>query len=275
MMKLSPKIATLCFVVAMQVPIAAHAQLARAPADSADDGPVVHLMLGGGPFIEPRFPGSSDFSLGFFPQIEIWSDDERFPAEPPDETLSIELVGVEGAGQAGLTVNGSARRHSDDLDYALAPIGFGVEFGGYASTYITPNLRLRGEVRQGIGGHKALTGDLQADWVVRTADDRLVATIGPRVRWGSDKYNRAYFGVTPAEATATGLSAYAPHSGIYAVGAMAGAQYRVSARWGLFGFAGYGRLIGQAARSPIVRQGGSRDQLTTGMALTYTFDIRR
>jgi outer membrane protein len=46
-------------------------------------------------------------------------------------------------------------------------------------------------------------------------------------------------------------------------------------RWGLFGFARYERLVGDAAKSPIVREFGSRNQLSGGIGLNYTFTIPR
>jgi outer membrane protein len=43
----------------------------------------------------------------------------------------------------------------------------------------------------------------------------------------------------------------------------------------VFGYARYARLVGDAAKSPIVRQFGSRNQLSGGIGLNYTFVIRR
>ena len=92
-----------------------------------------------------------------------------------------------------------------------------------------------------------------------------------RVRWGSAKYNRAYFGVA-APGLGPVLPAYQPGSGIYAVGAVAGIHLPVGQRLGLFSYAGYDRLTGAAARSPIVKA-GSQDQFSAGLALTYRFSI--
>jgi outer membrane protein len=43
----------------------------------------------------------------------------------------------------------------------------------------------------------------------------------------------------------------------------------------LFGYARYERLVGDAARSPIIRALGSRNQLSGGVGLNYTFTIHR
>ena len=52
-------------------------------------------------------------------------------------------------------------------------------------------------------------------------------------------------------------------------------EFNFNAGWGMFGFARYERLVGDAARSPIVREFGSRNQLSAGIGLNYTFTIRR
>ena len=41
----------------------------------------------------------------------------------------------------------------------------------------------------------------------------------------------------------------------------------------MFGFARYERLVGDAAKSPIVREFGSRNQLSAGIGLSYTFTV--
>jgi outer membrane protein len=43
----------------------------------------------------------------------------------------------------------------------------------------------------------------------------------------------------------------------------------------MFGFARYERLVGDAAKSPLVRELGSRTQLSAGIGLNYTFTIAR
>jgi outer membrane protein len=69
------------------------------------------------------------------------------------------------------------------------------------------------------------------------------------------------------------LPIYRPSGGVHAVAVASGVTYALSNRWGLFGFARYERLVGDAAKSPIVRQFGSRNQLSGGIGLNYTFTI--
>jgi outer membrane protein len=46
---------------------------------------------------------------------------------------------------------------------------------------------------------------------------------------------------------------------------------QLTPRWGIYTYAGLDRLVGDAADSPVVRQFGSRNQLSAGAALTFTF----
>ena len=78
-------------------------------------------------------------------------------------------------------------------------------------------------------------------------------------------------GVAPADAVPSGLPAYDPGGGIHAYGATASAITQFSPRWGLSAYAKYDRLTGDAADSPIVLTYGSRDQISFGAGLTYTF----
>ena len=98
-----------------------------------------------------------------------------------------------------------------------------------------------------------------------------MVSLGPRLLFSDGRYQRAYFGVTPAASLASGLPVYRPGSGIYGVAVASGVTYTLNDRWGLFGFGRYERLVGDAARSPIVRELGSRNQISAGIGLNYTF----
>lgn len=260
-------------------PAMALSVLLAVPAAAQDpvpaDRPDRLVMLGAGPRLEPAYPGASSTTLGGFPVVNVWRENEPFPVETPDEAKGLKLVGLRKSIAAGIGFAIAPRRKVEDAPPGLDPIGFGIEAGPYVEGYITPHLRVRGEARQGIGGHKALTGDLALDLVLRGSNDRQLLTIGPRARFASGEYNRRFFGIDPAAASRSGLTEYRPSGGLYAIGAMAGAYQPLGKRWGLFGFAGFDRLQGDAARSPLVRQLGDRNQFSAGLALTYVFRIER
>ena len=86
-----------------------------------------------------------------------------------------------------------------------------------------------------------------------------------------DKFHDAYFSVRPEDAGPSGLPAFDAKAGIQGVGATMGYSRQFTERWGIYSYASYERLVGDAADSPIVRTLGSRNQLSGGIALSYTF----
>jgi outer membrane protein len=105
--------------------------------------------------------------------------------------------------------------------------------------------------------------------------DNYVFSVGPRLLVSDARYQRAYFGVDAAAALASGLPAYRPSGGVHAVALASGASYQFNPAWGMFGYARVERLIGDAAKSPIVRAVGSRNQVSAGLGLSYTFNVKR
>jgi MipA family protein len=246
--------------------------LAQTAPDPASDRPARRIMLGTGIQATPSYPGASSNSAGFLPLFDSWKEGEPIPVESPDEGFGFPVVGKRGGLAAGPAMAIAETRAASDVP-GLAKIGFGMEAGGFVEVWPVERLRLRAELRQGIGAHKALLGDLAADLVWRSSapGESAVATIGPRLRWGSAKYNRAYFGV-PAPSPVAGFAPYEPGAGLYAVGVNAGLRLPLGKTFGLYTYAGYDRLTGPATDSPIVRA-GSRDQVSAGAALTYRFSL--
>ena len=76
----------------------------------------------------------------------------------------------------------------------LGNVNFAVQAGGFAEFWPMPWLRLRGEVRQGIGGETGVTGDVFLDGVVPIGQWRLSG--GPRLTLQSAAAINPYFGIT-------------------------------------------------------------------------------
>ena len=78
-----------------------------------------------------------------------------------------------------------------------------------------------------------------------------------------------FFGVTPVSAQTLGVPVWQPDTG----SELASLEYDLflptSRRTGLAASLEYGRLLGDAAASPLVRQYGSRNQLTASLAFVY------
>jgi outer membrane protein len=221
-----------------------------------------------GPQLSPSWPGADKFSVGPYVDVSRTRESE-FVFEAPDESFGSPLL------QSGNFAFGPAfgfigKRTASDIGADLPKVGLSVEAGAFGQVNLTPELRVRLEGRKGISGHKGWTGEVSADYVARQGDDWLFS-IGPRVTLGDAKYTRAYFGVTPAAAATSGLTAYDPGGGIQSVGVTAGYHRMLGKRWGIAVYGRYDRLVGDAADSPVTRELGSRSQPSGGIALSYTF----
>jgi outer membrane protein len=221
-----------------------------------------------GPQLVPSFPGADEVSIRPLVDVARARGDDPFAFEAPDESFGPVLIRG-GGWQLGPALGFEGQRSRDDTNGLLPKVGFTVEVGGFFQYQITPALRVRTEVRHGIGGHKGLIGIVGADYVARDAD-RWLFSLGPRVTFANARYNRAYFGTEGASPAATS-PAFRADGGLQAVGATAGFITQITPRWGIYSYAKYDRLVADAGRSPVVRSFGSRNQLSGGVALSYTF----
>jgi MipA family protein len=242
------------------------------PAAAQDDNDLrVRVGLGGQ--LKPDFIGSDDTELRPLWDLDLARGADPFPFEAPDDSFGIRLFS-EGGFTAGPAANIEWKRKESDVGAPVGRVKTTVEVGGFAEYQASETIRFRADLRKGVGGHDGLVGSFGADRVWRDGD-RYVFSIGPRVLFSNARFQRAYFGVDSGAALASGLPAYRPDGGIYAVAAASGLSYQFNPRWGAFGFARYERLVGDAAKSPIVRDLGSRDQLSGGIGLSYTFSVKR
>jgi len=222
-----------------------------------------------GPELSPSFPGASGVSFGPFLEGDIARGDAPFEFEAPDESFGLPVLNLGGI-EMGPAMGFQRKRKEDAAGPGLPEVDLTVELGGFVQAFITPNVRLRADIRHGVNGHEALVGEASADWVARDGD-RWLISLGPRVAFGGARYHRTYFGVSPDDAEASGLPVFTVGSGVQSVGGTAGFIRQLDRRWSLHGYARYDRLLGDAAKSPIVREHGARNQFSGGLALSYTF----
>ena len=253
-----------CAAAALAVPCVAQDN----PSETDAQGDSV-TRIGLGPQMYPSYPGSDKYDVG--PLIEFSRKDlgDTFEFEAADQSFDLALINSNGF-SFGPAVNWEGKRDAEDVGADLPTVKFSIEPGAFAAFQPSDSFRLRAEMRKGVTGHKGWIGMAGADFIMRDGDDWLFS-IGPRVTWSDDRYQDAWFGVTPAAALTSGLPAYDPDGGIQAYGAAASFLTQLGPRWGIYSFAKYDRLTGDAGDSPIVRQLGSRDQFSGGLALSYTF----
>lgn len=231
------------------------------------------VRLGAEGRVLPSYEGSDRYILAPFPIIDIRraGTPERFHS--PRDGASFGLLDYNGFRLGPAAKIKLPRRVRDDADLTgLGDVGWTLEAGAFAEYWPTQWLRTRAELRQGIGGHSGLVGDLTADVVVPVAP-KLTLSGGPRLTLVTAAANEPYYSITPAQAAASGLPVYNSGGGVQSYGFGAQARYDLTPNWESHIFFEYARLAGDAANSPLVRLRGRPDQIQVGIGLSYAFDI--
>lgn len=233
----------------------------------------LRVRVGMGAQARPTFTGADKHKISPYWDIDIAHGTEPFAFEAPDDSFGIRLIS-KGGFSAGPAANLGRSRKDADVGAPVGKIPATVEIGGFVQYELGQSGRVRAELRKGLGGHNGFVGALGFDKIWRDGD-RYVLSLGPRILFSDAQYQRAYFGVSPAASLASGLPVYQPKGGIHALALVSGLSYQFTPRFGMFGYARYARLVGNAAKSPIVQQFGSRNQLSGGIGLSYTFILPR
>jgi outer membrane protein len=235
--------------------------------------------------IVPAWPGANDRKFGMIALPLFNIRKEGTPPEffGPRDSFGINIINL-GQFQFGPALLFMGDRNAQNYKelYGLGSVGYTAQVGAFANFWPLPWLRLRGEIRQGIGGETGVTGDLILDAVVPVEQWRFSA--GPRMTLQSTAAVSPYFSITAAQSTATAnlvgttglpaLPAYNASGGLYSYGAGTQAQYRFSRQWEAHVFVEYQRLTGSVADSPIVTIRGSPNQLTYGLGASYSFTMQ-
>lgn len=230
------------------------------------------LTLGVSTFAGPRFEGSGSYIFDAAPLVSIGRAGQATRFSSRNDNVSFALFDY-GNLRAGLTGKLLLPRNADHGLTGLHDVPFGGEVGVFAEVYPLDWLRVRGELRQGIRAHHGVVADIDADAFIDITPRTRISG-GPRLSLASAKFFNAYYGVSPAEAAASGLSAYSPGGGLHSAGFGGAVTWKTTDRLTTSVFAEYSRLLGPAADSSIVKERGSPDQFLAGVSATYRFDFR-
>jgi outer membrane protein len=237
----------------------------------AQDAGNTRVRVGLGAQVKPEFVGADKSEIAPLFDLDIAKGGNDFAFEAPDYNFGISVIST-GGFSFGPAANIATERKESDVGAPVGKVKTTIEAGAFASYEVSKSFYLRADVLKGLGGHEGVVGTLGADYVWRDGD-RYVVSIGPRVLLSDSRYQRAYFGVSPQASLASGLPVYRPSGGIHGVAAALGVSYQFNSRWGMFGYGRAERLVGDAADSPIVRELGSRNQLSGGLGISYTFTM--
>jgi outer membrane protein len=143
-----------------------------------------------------------------------------------------------------------------------------VAAGGYAAWTVTDWLALNADISQGLSANAGLLGKIGATLSHRFGP--LLVAGGPTLGFADGTYMKSFYSITPGESAASGRQAYNAHGGLLAPGAAATLVMPVTDRIAVTAITNYGRLVGSAAGSPIVKQGGSANQVFGGVFVTWS-----
>ncbi len=240
---------------------------------------VTSVRLGLGPVLSTKYEGSDDYKVQPVPVVSLrYRDIVEIDNNEVKITAFNRLFGTNATvGGAAFRVGplislnfGRKARRSTDLR-GMGNVGTALELGGFASFVWENGTRARLRVRQDIvSGHSGalVTVDLNRTFY---RGERFNVGGGVSGTWASGPYMRSYFGVSAAQAAASGYPRFTPGAAFKDVSLGLSANYSISPRWSVVGASGYKRLMGAAADSPIVRQVGSANQLSLSAFAVYTF----
>lgn len=248
------------------------AGLASTNAALAEEDSILDLTVGGGVGYEPDYEGSDDYELGLFPYAEL---------SLYDGLVNLSIGGLQGflplgdRAFIGVGVSydgGRDEDENDDLDglgdiddTVIGSISGGLLLGP-AVVALTFNQDLD-------SGHEGYTIDLIAETGVEIIEDKAEVTLGVGTTWASENYTEAFFGVSAAQAAASGLDQFDADEGFKSAGVEIGASYALTESLSLGIESSYVRLLGDAADSPLVEDRGSPNQFSAGVFLTFELGL--
>jgi outer membrane protein len=232
------------------------------------------VTLGAEGRLEPKFQGADNDVLRPYPLFDLRrvGTPERFHAPRDSAGIALFETGTFQAGAVG-ALRTPRSESNDPALQGLGRVGWTVEVGGFAEYWAVPWLRLRGEVRQGIGGHHGVVSDLMTDGVFAVTPQFTISG-GPRASLATKDATSPYFSIDAMQSLASGLPTFDAKGGVHSLGVGGQARYRWLPELATHAFVEYERLMGDAANSPLVVQRGDANQLTVGVGVTRSFDIK-
>jgi outer membrane scaffolding protein for murein synthesis (MipA/OmpV family) len=235
---------------------------------------VSNIRLGLGPEISPDYEGSNGYGTSIKPLISLRYRDL---IQIDNNNIQVNLFGGDRLFPSDRFRAGPilkldfGRDESDSEDLAgLGNVGTSIELGLFAS-YTVDRLRARIRVQQDMAsGHNGAKLILDLRKIIRQSD-KLIITGSINATWADNDYMDAYFSITEVQSQNSGLPVFDAGWGLSDIRFALTGNYTISARWAVITTAGYTRLFGDAADSPVVELRGAADQFVAGVFAVYSF----
>jgi outer membrane protein len=174
-------------------------------------------------------------------------------------------------------------RFGRDNDVEDGPVGLlpeiddAVEAGATLSATWAFNNNLRNRVTVGVDGlfdvsdkYNGFNGSVYANYWMPVSCNFDIGLAGS-LRFGDDNFMSTYFGVTPTGSAASGLSAFNASGGLASAEITPMAIYHINEQWHVGGGVRYGRMLQDAADSPVTDVRGDKDQWMAGVGVIYSW----
>jgi outer membrane scaffolding protein for murein synthesis (MipA/OmpV family) len=233
------------------------------------------VLLGGGAFLVPEYPGSKDYEfvpgvIGSFQKGPYFIKFNGLTATanvlPSESFYAGPLIGF---GMGRKDVSDQVVDKLPDVDQEVW-VG-GIVGGGYAGLLLQrDSLGASLEIAHDVMGDSGTTATFSLGYEVN-ATERLAVGIDLSTTFADGAYADAYYSVTPVGAAASGLSRYDADAGFRDVSLDVSSRFAVTENWGVGGTAGGSMLLGSMAESPIVEDRGEALGGHGGLFLWYRF----
>lgn len=223
------------------------------------------VTLGAGALVMPEYDGSDEFTVYPIPYFSITWKDLVF--------LNLERgLGVyayrDDRFQLGVSV-GYARGRAEDSSDRLRGLGDidDAARGNLFARYSLGSLSLGLDLTQDFGGTDGF--QIRPNIGLNYALSKKVR-LSPEVSvtWANDDYMQSYYGISPAQASRSGLQRFDAEAGFRRAEIRIAATWDITDRWFTTANVGFGYLLGDAADSPIT---DSRFQPSIGLFVGYKF----
>ncbi len=229
-------------------------------------GEGLSVSIGALGIYKPAYGGSDDYELKGFPLIDIKFRDRFFLSVP--KGLGAYVLNRDDF-KLGLSIGYTFGRDEDNSS-DLRGLG-DIDNGATANVlfkWTIGDVALDARYEQQITGHD--TGfqvHLGLGYDLRIGEKTILKP-SIKTTYASSDYMEEYFGISPSQSTRSGIGVYDADSGFKSVGFQMIAIYRLDKHWGIQASAGYDRLVGEAADSPVVKD---ENQYPVGIGLSYKF----
>lgn len=207
------------------------------------------LLVGAGLANRPAYLGSDDRVTALLPYVDYAHRNGFFASSTAG--IGFSFVNTRSTQIGVRVIPRFGRDENDSADLrGLGDISPGVELSAYATHALSPAWTVGINLR---GGDRGAELDVGA---------RRDFALGPATRLSAFGYATAangpsqesWFGIDDAQSLASGYPRYTPGAGVRTVQVGATVNHFFSRRWIAIGGIGIGRVLGDAADSPIVRE---------------------